>query len=276
MVHDLHTPQTMRTLLHGLGAGALTLLAFGLGPALGLGAARLPQVEVLEGPVEGAPQGTFAFVDLELDGPEVDGPEVDEAVVAEQEAPTSAEEPRDEAVEEIVERPVAEEPEVARVEDVRAAPEPDPVEAETVDEKSILEHAVAGTRPTSRPKGRRCESDRSNPKIERSSRGSFVVEKDLITWYITHLGALNSLGWSSKHEGPDGRSDGMRIGGVKCGNDLHLAGIRSGDVVHRVNGHDVRSIPQAIMVYRKVRKDHRIRVELTRRGKPVTLTYRLS
>jgi len=43
-----------------------------------------------------------------------------------------------------------------------------------------------------------------------------------------------------------------------------------------VNGHDVRSIPQAIMVYRKVRKDHRIRVELTRRGKPVTLTYRLS
>ena len=271
MVHDLHTPQTMRTLLHGLGAGALTLLAFGLGPALGLGAARLPQVEVLEGPVEGAPQGTFAFVDLTLDGPEVDEP-----VVAEQEAPPSAEQPRDAAVEEVIEPPVAEEPEVAPVEAAAPEPEPEPLEDEAVDEKSILEHAVAGTRPTSRPKGRRCESDRSNPKIERRARGSFVVEKDLITWYITHLGALNSLGWSSKHEGPDGRSDGMRIGGVKCGNDLHLAGIRSGDVVHRVNGHDVRSIPQAIMVYRKVRKDDRIRVELTRRGKPVTLTYRLS
>ena len=271
MVLDLNTPHTMRTLLHGLGAGALTLLAFGVGPALGLGAAQLPQVEVLEGPVEGAPQGTFAFVALEPDGPEVDVP----AEVA-QEASASPEETADEAVEEVVDLPVAEGPELALVEDVRAAPKPEPVEAEAVDDKSILEHALAGTRPTSRPKGRRCESDRSNSKIERSSKGSFVVEKDLITWYITHLGELNRLGWSSKHEGPDGRPDGMRIGGVKCGNDLHLAGIRSGDVVHRVNGHDVRSIPQAILVYRKVRNDRRIRVELTRRGKPVTLTYRLS
>ena len=104
---------------------------------------------------------------------------------------------------------------------------------------------------------------------------AFTVEKSLVNWYITHLAELNRLGWSSKHEGPDGKSVGMRIGGVTCGNDLHLAGIRSGDVVHRVNGHDVRSLTQAIFVYRKVRNDRRIRVELTRRGKPVTLTYRL-
>jgi S1-C subfamily serine protease len=118
--------------------------------------------------------------------------------------------------------------------------------------------------------------DRSNPKIQRDAKGTFTVDRSLVNWYVTHIPALNRLGWSSKHEGADGRSVGMRIGGVQCGNDLHLAGIRSGDVVHRVNGHEVRSIPQAILVYRKVRKDPSIRVELTRRGKPVTLTYRLS
>ncbi len=266
MVHDIPMP---RTLLHGLGAAAITLLTFGLGPMVGLTAAALPAVEVLDGPIEGAPEGAIdlsTFV-LTLE-------DVGLAAVATEPAPSDGD------VTEVRDAGEAE-PELAQT--AAGAPPrpatPDPTQREEADRDDVpnaWELARTGQRPVERPKGKRCESERTNPRIERTAKGSFAVDRSLVTWYIGHLGELNRLGWSSKQEGPDGSSVGMRIGGVTCGNDLHLAGIRSGDVVHRVNGHEVRSIPQAIGVYRKVRKDTTIQVELTRRGKPMTLTYEMT
>jgi len=269
--HDILSP---RTLMHGVGAAALTLLAFGLGPALGLTASQLPMVEVVTGPIQGAPSGTMDLVSFTLTLDDVGAPAAaaDEAL-APDEAPVEA---GDIAAADPLALP--EDPALPAEPVAKAAPKmtPPPAAPAAEPEPTVWELARTGQRPTTRPKGKRCEVDRDNPKIERDQKGAFTVDRSLVNWYITHLGELNRLGWSNKHEGPDGRSVGMRIGGVSCGNDLHLAGIRSGDVVHRVNGHEVRSIPQAIMVYRKVRKDPSIRVELTRRGKPVTLTYRMT
>ncbi len=271
---DPHDTLSPRTLMHGLGAVALTLLTFGLGPAVGLTASQLPMVEVVEGPIQGAPSGTMdlASFTLTLDDVGLSAPATEEAPAAD-EAPVEA---KDVAVADPL--PLLEDPALPAEPVAVAAPQkaPRPVTPPVEAAPSVWELARTGQRPTTRPKGKRCEVDRDNPKIERDQKGAFTVDRSLVNWYITHLGELNRLGWSHKHKGADGRSVGMRIGGVSCGNDLHLAGIRSGDVVHRVNGHEVRSIPQAIMVYRKVRKDPSIRVELTRRGKPVTLTYRMT
>jgi hypothetical protein len=120
----------------------------------------------------------------------------------------------------------------------------------------------------------RCEAT-PNPAIESHGDRSFTVQRDLVQTYARSIKKLNSLGWSTPHEGPDGKNDGMLVGGVRCGSDLHLAGVRSGDVVHTVNGKPVKSFPQALVVYHKVRNDDVIEVQLTRRGKPTTLTYRL-
>ena len=123
-------------------------------------------------------------------------------------------------------------------------------------------------------RSRGCDPD-PNPAIEKTGSGAWTVQRDLVQSYARSIKKLNSLGWSTPHEGSDGRNDGMLIGGVRCGSDLHLAGLRSGDVVHKVNGRSVKSFPQALIVYTKVKGDDLIEVQLTRRGKPTSLRYRL-
>ncbi len=122
---------------------------------------------------------------------------------------------------------------------------------------------------------RRCEPDRI-PEISKSGAGSWTIDRSLIRGYTRNLKAINALGWSRQHDGPDGRPDGMLIGGVQCNNDLYRAGVRSGDIVHTVNDHKVNNVPQALIVYGKVRRDRLIRVVITRRGQRKTLTYRLT
>jgi S1-C subfamily serine protease len=63
------------------------------------------------------------------------------------------------------------------------------------------------------------------------------------------------------------------LGGIACGSPLHLAGIRSGDVVHDVNGHRVSSIPGALKAYGKLKKARVLEVNITRRGRPLLVTY---
>ena len=128
-----------------------------------------------------------------------------------------------------------------------------------------------------RPKrkaGRRCDPE-PIPEIRKTAQARWTVERDLVHSYTSNFARLNTLGWSRSHRGDDGKPDGMRIGGVRCNNDLHRAGIRSGDVVHTVNGHRVKNLVQALAVYSRVRKDRVIRVEITRRGERRTHTYRI-
>jgi len=129
-------------------------------------------------------------------------------------------------------------------------------------------------RPKKR-KRRRCAPDPIE-EIRHHGATMWTVERSIIKHYTRSLKRINSLGWSKQHEGSDGRPDGMAIYGVKCNNDLHRAGIRSGDVVHSVNGHRVRNIPQAIAAYLAVRNDRVVKVDLTRRGERKVFAYRLA
>src|SRR5690606_36150562 len=120
---------------------------------------------------------------------------------------------------------------------------------------------------------RKCADE--TPAIRRAAATAWEVDRGLLDYYATHWGELNRLGWVGKHEGPDGKPDGFRVAGIRCGTPLHQGGFRNGDVVHRVNGQRVHNIAQAVKAYLKVRGKDRIRVELTREGEPLVLNYRL-
>jgi hypothetical protein len=70
------------------------------------------------------------------------------------------------------------------------------------------------------------------------------------------------------------RYDGFRVRRINC--DLREAGIRNGDVVNTVNGQTVQSIPEAIVLWFKVRRRDRVVLEITRRGQPLTISYDLT
>ncbi|TNE84250.1 MAG: serine protease [Deltaproteobacteria bacterium] len=139
---------------------------------------------------------------------------------------------------------------------------------------------VRGTRFTpakkaKTPRTSRCTPD--NPQIVVEDRNYRVVERALVDHYTGDLSELNRLGYVKKHVGEDGgKSDGLLVRGIRCGNDLHELGIRNNDIVHTVNGKKVRNLLQAVAVYLKLKGQEDFVVELTRGGKRVTLRYRLT
>lgn len=256
----------IRDIRGGIGAGALTVALFGAAPAAMLmsWAPALTSVVV-------APERPAVFLpadDVEVAGVFELSLAAAEPGDAPEAAPPSGE--RDE-----VEGSGAPLPDTEARAPERTKQGRTPRVAEAHDPGQVRQGVDAQIQAKKPQRRRRCEAD-TIPEISRSGSASWTVDRSLIRRYTLNFKALNSLGWSKRHDGPDGRPDGMLIGGVRCNNDLYRAGIRSGDIVHTVNNHNVRNIAQAVIVYGKVRRDRLIRVEITRRGQRRTLTYRLT
>lgn len=122
-------------------------------------------------------------------------------------------------------------------------------------------------------RGPRCEP--STDAIARVDTATWMVDRELVEEYATVRRAQELVGWVARHEDDRGRPDGFVVGGIRCGSPLHLAGIRNGDVVHDVNGISIHSIPGALRAWSKLKKANLIDVNLTRRGKPMRMSYEI-
>ncbi len=251
----------IRDLGGGTVAGVVTLLAFGGAPTLLLTGQLPVHVAVVDAADREAVFLPLADDDEDAfeDAPTLDVAEFLEATEEETQATMAAPDPV--------------EPVPGEVEgEAERKPEEAPV-SKGRDER--VADAAPAKKTRKKRRKRRCVPD-PIPEIARTGKGRFTVQRNLLRSYMGSIPKINSLGWSRRHEGPNGKADGMLLGGIRCNNDLHRAGIRSGDVVHRVNGHTVKSIPGAVIVYTKVRKDPILRVEITRRGERKILIYRIS
>ena len=106
-----------------------------------------------------------------------------------------------------------------------------------------------------------------------ATNNGFSVGREVVDYYA-HITRYRKLGRVSWHRGDDGERDGFKVRRINC--DLREAGIRNGDIVNTVNGQTVQTIPQAISLWLKVRRKNRIVLEITRRGVPMTINYRLT
>ena len=124
-------------------------------------------------------------------------------------------------------------------------------------------------------RGRRhpCTGIRS-PDIQRGDGAYWQVSKGLVNHYATHLKEFDALGYAVAHETDHGLK-GMRVGGIRCDNALHQAGLRNGDVVMEVNGREVTSWVKALWLYNTINKQRDIVITVLRRGQMRELTYRL-
>ncbi len=134
----------------------------------------------------------------------------------------------------------------------------------------------AAPEPAAKGKKKKRKCLPPNPAIRTRPDGVVVVERDLVSAYASRPASLSALGWTSRHQGADGRPDGFRVGGIRCGNDLHQVGLRNGDVVHSVNGKPLTSVPEALWAYATLKKEGRIRLRITRDGQPATLVVRIT
>jgi general secretion pathway protein C len=71
----------------------------------------------------------------------------------------------------------------------------------------------------------------------------------------------------------DGKNNGFKLYAIRPSSAYAKLGMRNGDTIHAVNGFDLTTADKALEVYQKVKESSNLSVTVTRRGKPVTLTY---
>lgn len=71
----------------------------------------------------------------------------------------------------------------------------------------------------------------------------------------------------------DGRPDGFKLYSVRPSSPVARLGLRSGDTIHAVNGHELTTMDKVLEVYTKVRESSHLSIAVTRRGQPLSLSY---
>ena len=150
-------------------------------------------------------------------------------------------------------------------------------------EAAIAEAGESATpSPTSRdraPKRRRAKKKDCRPdvpEIRATGRARWEIERDFVDHYARNLDEANRLAHVSWARNDKGEVIGIKVNRVRCGSPLHEAGIQSGDVVTRINGRKVQSIPQALAAYVALRVKRTLHVRGTRSGRRLDLRYRLT
>jgi type II secretory pathway component PulC len=71
----------------------------------------------------------------------------------------------------------------------------------------------------------------------------------------------------------NGKADGFKLYAIRPNSVYAKLGLENGDTLNAINGFALDSADKALEVYTKLRTATRLEVDITRRGKPVTLTY---
>ena len=133
-----------------------------------------------------------------------------------------------------------------------------------------LTHGAKARRPTRTPKP--CPESVAN--IQQLGPSEWFVERSLLEYYAGHISEIDTLGSVWTHKGPDGKPDGFRLGLPRC-TVLRDGGLRSGDVVHDINGVRINNVLQAVAAYIQLRKEPVLVLHVTRKKQSVNLTYHL-
>ncbi|HEX3759426.1 MAG TPA: type II secretion system protein GspC [Kofleriaceae bacterium] len=104
--------------------------------------------------------------------------------------------------------------------------------------------------------------DDSNYEIDKS-----LVEKVLLNPMAVAKGArvVPSM--------KNGKPDGFKLYAIRPSSAFAKLGLANGDTLQSINGFELTSADKALEVYTKLREATSLEVEVTRRGKPVTLKY---
>lgn len=123
-------------------------------------------------------------------------------------------------------------------------------------------------------KGRKCEAD--DPRVAQLDTYEYAVDIGVLDYYSTHLAEADALAFTSWHRDADGRVDGFKVRGMGCGNILRQSGFRNGDIIHRINDQEIRTLKDALRAYKRLRSSRVLRLTVTRKdGSRVKLKYKL-
>ena len=71
----------------------------------------------------------------------------------------------------------------------------------------------------------------------------------------------------------DGQITGYRLKRVSSQNMLYKYGMRSGDILHKINGHQITSTQKLMELWQSIPEESKVLIEINRRGKNETLEF---
>ena len=71
----------------------------------------------------------------------------------------------------------------------------------------------------------------------------------------------------------NGKPNGFKLFSIKPGSIYSKIGLRNGDVIQSVNGHEMNSPDKALEIYQKLKDSSSITVDIQRRGRAMTMNY---
>ncbi|RLB98347.1 MAG: hypothetical protein DRH34_13970 [Deltaproteobacteria bacterium] len=72
-----------------------------------------------------------------------------------------------------------------------------------------------------------------------------------------------------------GKSDGLLLYSIKPDSFFHTLGLKTGDIIRKVNGNPTRSIQDAVKIYQSLENPDKVKVSILRNGKNQEIVYRV-
>jgi general secretion pathway protein C len=108
--------------------------------------------------------------------------------------------------------------------------------------------------------------------IKKTSDNSFVIDKGLVDRMLANPMAV-ARGARIVPAVKNGKPDGFKLYAIRPSSVYAKLGLMTGDTLPSVNGFQLNSADKALEAYTKLREATSLELDITRRGKPVTLKY---
>lgn len=108
--------------------------------------------------------------------------------------------------------------------------------------------------------------------IKKIDDTTYEIDRNLVEKVLANPMAL-AKGARVMLSSKNGEPNGFKMYAVRPNSVFSKLGFSNGDTLNVVNGMQLNSMDRAMEVYAKVRDASSLQVEITRRGKPVTLNY---
>jgi general secretion pathway protein C len=108
--------------------------------------------------------------------------------------------------------------------------------------------------------------------IKKIDESNYEIDKALIEKVLLNPMAV-AKGARVVPSMKNGKPDGFKLYAIRPSSAFAKLGLTNGDTLQSINGFELTSADKALEVYTKLREATSLEVEVTRRGKPVTLKY---
>jgi general secretion pathway protein C len=108
--------------------------------------------------------------------------------------------------------------------------------------------------------------------IKKIDDNTFEIDKSLVDKVLANPMAV-AKGARVVPAVKNGKPDGFKLYAIRPSSVYAKLGLTNGDTLQSINGFELTSADKALEVYTKLREATSLEVEVTRRGKPMTLKY---